>query len=197
MFDNLFKKLDYRDMIFHEGLDEIIQVAKQNTEKLNTIINRLDNNFNARDVEVFKNYNDLTISDIDDNSTSEIGTINDDSMDLEFSDEVQIRSIGNYVLFRNNEDNDHDSCESESECNYSDTYDDNMTDLDDSESFEIINKSEDSFSFDTKFRKYDSFFESGYVTVIEGRTVTQKRVSEHFTDTRHIRSVNEVLRYIF
>ena len=38
----------------------------------------------------------------------------------------------------------------ESDSDY-DEYDDNITDLDDTESFYIINESEDSFSFDTKF----------------------------------------------
>ena len=38
----------------------------------------------------------------------------------------------------------------ESDSDY-DEYDDNITDLDDTESFNIINESEDSFSFDTKF----------------------------------------------
>ena len=45
----------------------------------------------------------------------------------------------------------------ESESDY-DEHDDNMTDLDDLESFDIINESEDSFSFDTEFSENYSFF---------------------------------------
>ena len=155
----------------------------------NSMISNIDN-VSTSIIEINDNSND-----IDNISLSEVGTIKDDSMDMDFSEEVKMISIENYISFSNDNEYDYDSCESE--CDYSEEYDDNITDLDDFESFDIINESEDSFSFDSKFSKYVSFFEGGYVTVIEDRTVAQKRIPEHFTDTRHVRRVNEILRYIF
>ena len=155
----------------------------------NSMISNIDN-VSTSIIEINDNSND-----IDNISLSEDGTIKDDSRDMDFSEEVKMISIENYISFSNDNEYNYDSCESE--CDYSEEYDDNITDLDDFESFDIINESEDSFSFDSKFSKYDSFFEGGYVTVIEDRTVTQKRIPEHFIDTRHVRRVNEILRYIF
>ena len=91
----------------------------------NSMISNIDN-VSTSIIEINDNSND-----IDNISLSEVGTIKDDSMDMDFSEEVKMISIENYISFSNDNEYDYDSCESE--CDYSEEYDDNITDLDDFE----------------------------------------------------------------
>ena len=174
------------------GNDELKKYRKPLNEQIKVSCNdEMDENshitFDMKDSEnVDNDLSNSIISNIDNVSTSIIEI--DNSNDI---DNISLSEIGTI-------DDDfyyYDSCESE--CDHSEVYDDNITDLDDFESFDIINKSEDSFSFDSKFSKYDSFFED-YDSTIEGRTVKQKRISECFKeDSRYAQSIKELLRYIF
>ena len=183
----------------------LIKIPKRNDNNL-YITSEVKDQENKNDLSIIdiSNINNVSTSsveinnnDIDNISLSEIGNIDEISMDLEFSEEVQIKfSSGNDD--NNNNDDDYDSCESECDC--SEAYDDNITDLDDFESFDIINESEDSFSFDSKFSKYDCFFDD-HVTVLGDHTVKQINTSEYITpfkgDSRGARSIKELLRDIF
>ena len=208
IFNNLEEELDkiHNDMIMK--IECIIKRSKENP-----IIKPLDNNLCIiSDVKKLENDNyDLSIStinnvstssveinnDIDNISLSEIGNIDEDSMDLEFSEEVTMK-FSSSNDDNNNYDDNYDSCESE--CDYSEVYDDDITDLDDFESFDIINESEDSFSFDSKFSEYDCFFDD-HVTTIGDHTVKQINTSEYITpfkgDSRGAQSIKERIRAIF
>ena len=184
----------------------LIKIPKRNDNNL-YITSEVKDQENKNDLSIIdiSNINNVSTSsveinnnDIDNISLSEIGNIDEISMDLEFSEEVQIKfSSGNDD--NNNNDDDYDSCESECDC--SEAYDDNITDLDDFESFDIINESEDSFSFDSKFSEYDCFFEDHVTVVLEERTVKQLNTSEYMIlfkgDSRGAQSIKERIRAIF
>ena len=70
----------------------------------------------------------------------------------------------------------------ENECDY-DEHDDNMSDLDDLESFNIINESEDSFSFDTKFSELSTIDEQSEFEIVNDNEVdwNENIIFEHLT----------------
>ena len=146
---NLEKAIDEAHISISQHLDKIerliIERMNKRLEAANKEVNRIDQSLENE----MKSYSGTQTTDYAD---TEIVTVDISELttNVDISEKIVVEDQINLY---------------ENECDY-DEHDDNMSDLDDFESFNIINESEDSFSFDTKFSELSTIEEQSELEIV-------------------------------